>query len=235
MGADSWHVAFDVFLECGPGTGIFRFDRPGEYTFQAGQFFTLSLETREGPQTKTFSHAEAPADPYIELATRLTGSAFKDALLALRPGDEVEVAGPGGRMTLPADVRKAAFLVGGVGITPARSIIRDAVQRASGLSVALFYGNQDQTCIPFGEELTGYASSHAGIEVVDVLAAPNAGWSGETGFITAPLVRRHLDPLDGWHWFVCGPPAMVGAMERVVAELGLPSDSVSWERFSGYA
>jgi ferredoxin-NADP reductase len=218
-----------------PGTGTFRFGKPAGYTFTPGQFLSLSLATRDGEQTKHFTHDEAPADPYVEITTRLSGSPFKDALEALVPGDRVRFAGPRGRMTLPADTRKVAFLVGGVGVTPAHSIIRDAVVRGTGLTVALFYGNQDQDGIPFGHEFDSYAAEHPEITVVHVLATPEPGWAGERGFITAEIVRRHIDPLDGWRWVVTGPPAMIEAMKRVLSDLRVPDERVSTESFAGYA
>jgi ferredoxin-NADP reductase len=231
----SYQVTFLIGDRSVPGTGTFRFTRPDGYGFSPGQYLSLTLETRDGAQTKPFTHDEAPADPYLEITTRLTGSAFKDALEALEPGDVVGVSGPWGRMTLPTDVSKVAFLVGGVGVTPARSIIRDAVQRGTGLEVALFYGNQDQDGIPFGEEFDRYATEHDEIKVVHVLAAPKPGWDGEVGFITAEVVRRHMGPLEGWHWVVTGPPAMIDAMKRVLADLRIPESHVSMESFAGYA
>lgn len=231
----TYEVAFMEPIDTAPGTGTFRFEKPHGYAFTPGQFMSLTLATREGEQTKHFTHDEAPGDPYLELTTRLSGSAFKDALLALRRGDIVRITGPRGRMTLPVDATKAAFLVGGVGVTPARSIIRDAMQRRTGLTIALFYGNLDEGSIPFGDEFDGYAETHPEMCVVHVLAEPGTGWRGERGFITADIVRRHVDPLDAWHWVVTGPPGMITAMEKVVAELGIPADRVSTESFAGYA
>ncbi|MDO8915316.1 MAG: hypothetical protein Q7W16_04455 [Coriobacteriia bacterium] len=230
----TYDVAFLERVGAVEGTGTFRFAKPTGYTFVPGQFLSLTLATRDGEQTKPFTHDEAPGDPYIEITTRLSGSAFKDALLALGSGDVVRVNGPRGRMTLPQDVRKAAFLVGGVGITPARAIIRDAVQRGSGLQVALFYGNQNESSIPFRDEFDGYGTAHAEIHVVHVLADPGTAWKGERGFITAATVRRHVDPLDGWHWVVTGPPAMIAAMGSVLEELAVPGDRISTESFAGY-
>ncbi len=127
-----------------------------------------------------------------------------------------------------------AFLVGGVGVTPARCIVRDAVQRDTGLEAYVFYGNQDQGSVAFADELDGYDAARTGIRVVHVLAEPSPGWEGETGFIDAGIVRRHLDPADGWRWMVSGPPPMVEAMRRVLVELGVPADRTSIESFAGY-
>jgi ferredoxin-NADP reductase len=219
---------------CGEGVASFRFSRPDDYTFTPGQFFSLSLETRDGVETKHFSHADAPEDPAIELTTRLSGSAFKDALLELIPGASVRIAGPKGRLGVPDGVTAVGFLVGGIGITPAHSIIRDAVVRATGLDIALFYGNRDETCVPYGDEFRGYAASVPGFLYVETLDHPGPEWDGESGFITADLVLARLVDPPARHWIVAGPPPMVAAMRKVTEELGLPTSSVSFEVFAGY-
>jgi ferredoxin-NADP reductase len=230
----TYEVAFEGMIETAPGTGTFRFAKPAGYTFVPGQFLSLTLSTREGEQTKHFTHDEAPGDPYLEITTRLSGSAFKDALLALCPREFVGITGPRGRMTLPPGAAKVAFLVGGVGVTPARSIIRDAMARQTGLVIALFYGNLNESSIPFGDEFDADARALPTVKVVHVLAEPGPEWTGERGFITADIVRRHVDPLDGWHWVVTGPPGMIAAMQAVVRELGIPAERVSTESFAGY-
>lgn len=220
-------------IECA-GTGLFSFTRPPGYRFAPGQFQTLTLTTREGEQTKPFSHCDAPDDPVSLVLTRLTGSAFKDALLALRPGDEVKVHGPHGRFTLPEGTSKAGFLVGGVGVTPAASIVGDSVSRGTGLDCLVLYGNTDQSCIPLRERFARYEASGAPVRFVDVLSRSLPGWDGEAGYITAEVLRRHCDPAEPRHWFVSGPPAMVSSMLAVLDECGVPKDWVSSELFSGY-
>jgi ferredoxin-NADP reductase len=231
----TYDVAYHTHLPCASHTGTFRFGKPDGYAFTPGQYFSLTLATREGEQTKHFSHCDAPRDPYIELTTRLTGSAFKDALLSLEPHQHVRITGPRGRLTVPAGVTRVGFLAGGVGITPARSIIRDAVQRETGLDVLAFYGNLDQSCIPFKAEFDGYEAADPSIRFVHVLQEPLPGWEGEMGVITADLVQRHCDPLDGRYWISAGPPAMSEAMRRIAAELALPTVRFALELFTGYA
>jgi ferredoxin-NADP reductase len=190
----------------------------------------LRLETADGSVTRPFSHSSAPSDPFIELATRLTDSPFKRALMALEPGQAVHVAGPGGRLALGDEVKRVAFLVGGVGVTPIRSILRDAVVRGRRFDDALLlYGNRDESCVPFLSEFE--AMAEIGVRVVLVYEEPPAGWTGETGFITADIVRRHVDLGDGRPFVVTGPPVMVSAVELVLDELAMPAERRLIERF----
>lgn len=233
MAAD-YEAIFREHVPCGEGIASFRFSRPDGYSFVPGQFLTLTLSTRDGVAAKHFSHADAPDDPVIEITTRLSGSAFKDALLALEPGTPVTISGPKGRLRVPEGADAIGFLAGGVGITPAHSIIRDAASRHTGLQVALFFGNRDETCIPYASEFRRYGATVPGFLYVETLDHPASGWTGESGFISAGLVRRYLAEPGSRHWIVAGPPPMVDAMKRVVAELDLLPDAVSYELFAGY-
>jgi ferredoxin-NADP reductase len=222
-------VRFIESLACGSEIASFRFSRPEGYTFRPGQYLTLELETDAGAESKPFTHSSAPGDDYLEITTRLSGSAFKNALLRLQPGDRARVTGPAGHLVLPPDVRRIRFLVGGVGVTPARSILRDAAQRDVAWEEAvLFHGNRDSSCMPFIEEFE--AMSDHGVAVVSVLERPDETWEGHVGFITADVVRQHTDPNEGI-FVVSGPPVMVTAMERVLDELGIPPERRMIERF----
>lgn len=222
--------------ECGdPPTGLFRFERPADYAARAGQWLRMTLPTREGDVTRTFSDAAAPVEPVIEIATRLTGSPFKDAMRGLRPGDRVRFSGPGGRLAIAAGTDRVAFLMGGVGITPGRSIIRERVLASDdSAELVLFYGNNEEACVPFGDELRGLDRECEWFHLIEVIARPSPAWGGERGFITPETVLRHLDPADGWHFMVAGPPAMVDPMRRVLDDLNVPSDRRSFESFAGY-
>jgi len=214
---------------CGSDIVTCRFSRPAGYEFSAGQWFRVTLETQAGPETHTFSHCSGPADEALEMTTRLSPSAFKAALAALEVGAQVHIEGPGGRLSLPADTR-ICFLVGGVGITPVRSMLRDAA--ATGHSFAdalLLFGNRDESCVPFAEEFR--AMEPIGLRTVICFERPSQSWTGEAGFITAETVRRHVDPDDGRPFVVTGPPVMVEAMERVLDALQIAPERRIIERF----
>ena len=127
-----------------PGTTSYRFSRPSEYTFEAGQYFTITIPTPEGPLTHAFSHCDSPTEGFLELTTRLTGSPFKNALDALPLGAEAQFFGPMGRFLFKYEAPRISFLTGGVGITPVRSMLRyladtDGAGRIEGQELVLFY------------------------------------------------------------------------------------------------
>lgn len=205
-----------------------RLERPPGYSFTPGQYLALTLQTERGAQTKPFSHSSATGDEWLEVTTRLSGSSFKVSMAALRPGDMVRIAGPAGRLTLPDEERRIAFLVGGVGITPVISILR-SWEPATAPEAILFYGNREPECIPFVDELT--ALDRENLAVVHVVESATASWAGERGFITPDVVRRRIDPADGWLFVVAGPPEMVSAMESVLDALEVPAARALVERF----
>lgn len=206
------------------------FTRPAGFVFRPGQWIRLTLQTTEGEQTKTFSISSAPSDSVIETATRLSGSPFKKALATLDPGDRVPVTGPGGRLHVPGDAAKVAFLVGGVGVTPARSILRDAAQTGRRFEDAVvFFGDRDPSCTPYREELESYGAT--GVRVVAVYERAPADSAAERGFITAEIVRRHIDDPSEYGFLVSGPPVMVEAMTRVMNDLGVSEERRAIESF----
>lgn len=219
--------------ECGEDAVTLRFERPQDYRFTAGQYAVLHVEGPEGPVGKPFTIASAPSDEWLEFTTRISPSVFKQTLNGLTPGDPASVSAPGGRLVLPPDARRIVFLVGGVGITPARSILRDAVARGLDLEVELFYGNRSEACVPYRRELE--AMEPYGVRVVHVLEHVPDTWAGESGFIGAETVRRHGIPEPPVLWIAAGPPVMVEAMERVLNELDVPYQERMIERFAGYA
>jgi ferredoxin-NADP reductase len=207
---------------------ILRLSRPAGYLFAAGQYLILEIETAGGPQRRTFSHASAPGDPDIEIMTRLSDSEFKQALGDMVPGDAAYVRGPGGRLHLP-EAEPVVFLAGGVGITPIRSLIRDAEIRGDDLEAVLLFGNRDDRCIPYRQELDALTLSRT--HVVHVLEHPIEPWQGERGFIDPGLISRHVNEPKRWYYMIAGPPPMVEAMGRCVAALGIDPARVTLERF----
>jgi ferredoxin-NADP reductase len=95
--------------------------------------------------------------------------------------------------------------------------------------VVLFYAVHDESRLIFREEIERLQAS-LNLDLVFVFEAPPPDWPGERGQITADVLRRHLPAqFRRYHYFVCGPPPMMDAVERMLVVLGVPTTSIDSE------
>lgn len=222
-----------------PGTKSFRFSRPENYHFEAGQFMQLTIPAEEGPLTHAFSHADSPTEDFIEVTTRLTGSPYKNALDELLLGTAVEIKGPYGKFLFRPEVPKIAFLTGGIGITPVRSILRYLADtagkgRVAGQEIVLLYASATVEGIVYREELEKLADTLPGVRLTHVISQPPEDWQGYRGRLSAEILHAELEEPRDWTYYIVGPPGMVEAMDKLLAELSVPPEQQIKEQFAGY-
>jgi ferredoxin-NADP reductase len=171
-------------------------------------------------------------------ATRMRDTAFKRSLGKMPVGTEVEFEGPFGSYTLHNDAKKAAvFLVGGIGITPVRSIVLDAHERALPHQLIVFYSNRRPEDAPFLKELSELAHKMPTFKFVPTMTDiknSKVEWNGETGYVTQEMVERYVVNLKSAVFYLDGPMAMVNAMRALLEKAGVDSDYIKTEEFPGY-
>jgi predicted ferric reductase len=206
---------------------------PG-FRFRPGQFGWLTVWGSPfritGHPFSFSSSAEAP-DGRVEMTIRNLGD-FTSAIAGVPVGQRAYLDGPYGAFTVgnPADMH--VLIAGGVGITPMMSMIRTLADRGDPRPVVLLYGSKDWESITFREELEAL-EARLDLTVVHVLPDPPPGWTGERGYITAEMFKRHLPPPYAEHeYFICGPNVMMDAIEKVLGELGVPMSKYHSERYS---
>lgn len=220
-------------------TSSYRFSRPPGYTFKAGQFFSITIPSPEGPLTHHFSHADSPTETVTELTTRLTGSTFKNALDSLPVGSEVPMDGPYGAFLFKPQAPRICFLTGGIGLTPVRSMFKYLVDtggagRIDGQEIVLLYGSMTEDAILYKDQIDEFSRAIPGLRVIHVITKPSESWKGYSGFITADIVRAELADPHSYEFYMVGPPAMIDAMWKVVKQLEIPGPQILVEGFTGY-
>jgi predicted ferric reductase len=206
---------------------------PG-FRFSPGQFGWLTLWGSPFKITGhpfSFSSSAAVTDGRVEMSIRNLGD-FTSAIDKVPVGQRVYLDGPYGAFTIgnPADMH--VLIAGGVGVTPMMSMIRTLADRSDPRPVILLYGSRDWESITFREELEAL-KARLNLTVVHVLANPSAGWTGEQGFITADMFKRHLpQPYAGHEYFICGPDVMMDAIEKALGEMNVPLSKYHSERYS---
>ena len=206
---------------------------PG-FRFSPGQFGWLTVWGSPFKITGhpfSFSSSAEVTDGRVEMSIRNLGD-FTSAIYNVPVGQRVYLDGPYGAFTMgnPADMH--VLIAGGVGITPMMSIIRTLADRNDTRPAILLYGSRDWESITFREELEAL-KTRLNLTVVHVLANPATGWTGEQGFITADVFKRHLPPPYADHeYFICGPNLMMDAIEKALSEMNVPLSKYHSERYS---
>lgn len=226
--------------EIATGTMAFHFEKPEAFAFRAGQFLDITLldppETDAEGDTRGFSIASAPYEPDLMVATRMRDTAFKRVLRDLPLGSELKLDAPYGDFTLhKTETTPAVFLIGGIGITPVRSMIAQAVHDHTAHQLTLLHANRTPADAPFAADMRKLSQGKAQFAFVPVATeeAP-ADWSGERGRIDEAMLRRHIADFSTPIYYLAGPEGMVKAMRQLLVDAGVNEDNIRTEEFTGY-
>jgi predicted ferric reductase len=204
--------------------------------FEPGQFVWLCTGRSPffaGQHPLTISSSAEPnAERTLELSIKALGDWSRRDVPALAAGRRAWLDGPYGAFTPDRTPAQGFVLIaGGIGITPMRSILLTLRDRGDRRPVWLFYAADRRERTVFGAELTRL-ESELDLRLVYVFEHPDPGWTGERGYVTSAMLRRHLPSrLDQLQFFVCGPAPMMVALERGLQELGVRPGRIQTERF----
>lgn len=196
--------------------------------FRAGQFVWLNVgqspfSIRENP----FSIASAPAaGPEVSFMIKELGD-FTRSVGELEVGEVAYLDGPYG--TLCVDGRNepgVALIAGGVGLAPLLGILRQLRLTKDPRSVKIIYGNRRADQIAYQKELDAEATTY-------VLSEPAEGWEGAQGLIDSQLLDKVFsrEEFRQWVFVMCGPAAMMNAVEDHLLLRGAKANQILSERF----
>jgi len=224
------------------GTMAFHFSKPQGFRHEAGQSAYVTLvapaETDEQGDARMLTIASPPHEAELMFATRMRDTAFKRVLKNAAPGLRATFDGPNGEMLLHADpARPAAFLAGGIGVTPFLAMARHAASARLAHRLFLFYSNHRAEDAAFLAELRQLESANPNFRLIATMTAPEKSaqpWRGETGRIDQAMLERHLGDLLEPVYYLAGPPSMTEAMRELLGASGLGEESMRCEDFFGY-
>ena len=224
------------------GTMAFRFEKPEGFAYKAGQFGDYTLidpaETDAEGNIRGFSLASAPYEDFLMFATRMRDTAFKRVLKTMDPGTELTLDAPYGSFTLHNNASiPAVFLTGGIGVTPVRSIVRQAAHDKLPHKIFLFDSNNRPEDAAFLDELTEAQEENPNYTFIGTMThmeKSSRAWHGEIGYITQAMLLKYIDDLTLPIYYIAGPQAMVQAMRGILNEAGVNDDNIRTEEFTGY-
>ena len=156
----------------------------------------------------------------------------------LKPGDKVVVSGPYGEFFAKDTKREMCFVGGGAGMAPMRSHIFDLfhTKETRDRKVTFWYGARSMREAFYLDDFNDIQERFDNFRWTLGLSEPQPedNWEGATGFIHQILhddyLKDHEDPTE-IEYYLCGPPLMISAMEKMLDDLGVDRSMIAFDSF----
>lgn len=216
-------------LQCTQNTVVgndvfdFRFTKPKDFTFEAGQFVLFDVPLLDNPediQTRAFSIASAPHEEELLFVAKLIEGGRASAWIEsrLQAGDTVRTQGPFGRFLLNEENPKEyLFVCTSTGVAPFRSQILHALQNGNTRRMDLIFGARTEEDLFWQQELNELTHTYENLFVHYAVSQPSASWVGHKGRVQT-LFSQIAPDLSRKQIYVCGNPAMTDEVKKLCLE-----------------
>lgn len=162
------------------------------------------------------------------------GSAY---MFNLKPGDTVTAIGPFGDFHVKPTQKEMVYIGGGAGMAPLRAHLSHLFEtERTARRVSYWYGARSRQELFYEDYFQGLAAQHGNFRFEVALSSPlpEDGWTGPTGMIHEVVLQQYLkdhpNPL-AVEYYLCGPPMMIKACTRMLAELGVTPQQIAYDEF----
>jgi len=158
-------------------------------------------------------------------------------VFSLKPGDTVSAIGPFGDFHIKPTKHEMVYIGGGAGMAPLRAHLSHLLESENtARKVSFWYGARSKQEIFYEEYFRELEGKHPNFSFHLALSSPldEDNWAGHTGFIHEVVLeqylREHPNP-ESAEYYLCGPPMMIKACNRMLAKLGVPERQIAFDEF----
>lgn len=197
--------------------------------FLPGQYANITVPG--SGQTRACSFSSAPGQRRLTfLIKQVSGGLMTGFLAKAQVGDRVALTGPLGSFYLRATPRPLLMLAGGTGLAPFLSMLEVLARSSDTPPIHLIYGVTRDQDLVLVDQLEAYANRLPHFTFTTVIADAQSAHP-RTGYVTDHLPAQALH--DGnVDVYLCGPPPMVEAVRRHLAERGVTPVNFHYEKFT---
>ena len=209
---------------------------PIPFSFVPGQFLTYSAEIDGKRVRRSYTIASSAAQTaYVETTIKREEKGVFSEFMHdhVSEGDLIDVIAPSGIFTFSgAEAESVVLIGGGVGITPLMAAIRYLADTCWRGEIYLVYGARSTEEFIFRDELEHRQRKMHNLHVAATMArSAGTSWMGAEGPINGEFLIQSVPDIAKRRVHLCGPPGMMQAMKKLLADLGLPSEQVKTEAF----
>ena len=200
-------------------------EKPANYTFTPGQATDVSINNNDWKEEKrSFTFTCLPENDYLEFSIKTYPShkGVTNQLLHLKKGDELILHEVFGDIAYKGE---GLFIAGGAGVTPFISIFRYLQSKNETGNNRLIFANKTKADIIHEQEF----KSLLGNNFINILSDENVD-DYATGFITEDFLKANIKDFNKY-FYLCGPPPMMDAVEKILASLHVNEKLIIKEAF----
>ena len=194
--------------------------------FKAGQFAFVGFSGVRGlGEPHPFTVACPPGEDNLRFAIKASGDWTRRLNANLAPGARAKVDGCYGRFDYRKGGPEQIWVAGGIGITPFISWVRE-FKNGPDADVDMFYSVRGSGDLLFLDELAAADGEYDNFRL-------HTRVSSEDGNLTVQEIGELCrGQLRNKHVYMCGPIAMMDAMERQFRRLGVGRGNIHYEEFN---
>ncbi|MFZ2560689.1 MAG: hypothetical protein WAW91_03660 [Candidatus Nanoperiomorbaceae bacterium] len=198
--------------------------------YKPGQYVDITMPHAHADSRgirRTFTLASSPTEKDLRFGIRYyePSSSFKTAFRLAPVNLFASVGNVGGEFTLPNDKsRKIAFIAGGIGVTPYRSMIKYLSDTNDRRDVVLLYGERNRDDITYANVFET-ARSKIDTRTNYIIGAT----------IDGDCIQKYIPDFNDRLFYLSGPQTMVAGIKKTLLRLGVRRHNIKTDYFSGYA
>ncbi|WNC93846.1 benzoate 1,2-dioxygenase electron transfer component BenC [Paraburkholderia sp. FT54] len=205
-------------------------DEPGQLGFLPGQYVNVDIPGSDTFRSYSFSSAPGAAQAAFVVRNVPDGRMSRYLCEQAQPGQRITFSGPYGSFYLRDPVRPVLFLAGGTGIAPFLSMLHVLSASGSSQPVRMVYG------VTHDRDLVGTAQLDEAQRAIGQFEYRTCIADAASGHARKGYVTEHVDPAwlnDGdVDVYLCGPVAMVEAVQTWLRNSGITPAHFFYEKFS---
>lgn len=200
-------------------------EKPQPFSFIPGQATEISIN-KEGWKTekRPFTFTSLPHDAYLQFTIKIYPShkGVTNELLQLKTNDELILHGVFGTIAYKGE---GLFIAGGAGVTPFIAIFRELQSKNEIGGNKLIFANKTKADIILRSEF----KKLLGDNFINILSDEDVKGCSH-GFITKKILKENITDFNK-NIYVCGPPPMMEAIEKFLADLHVDEKFIIKEIF----
>lgn len=235
-GPETINAIVDSVVLISDTTAMLKLDASDEnkmIDFLPGQYANLRIPGTDQWRSYSFAHNPNEKNKLQFLIRRLPSGVMSDYLgQRAAPGDNIELKAPMGSFYLRQTKRPLLFVAGGTGLSAFLGILDDMMLAPEAFPKAtLIYGVTHENDLCEIECLFHLQNEIEGFSFKTVVLKPTARWIGNKGLVTDIIDEKDVNDGDV-DVYLCGPPAMVDAVDEWFQGRGLEGYTLRYEKFS---